>query len=195
MPLVRPFTAVPALLKRLRAAGLKVAVASSAKQTELDQYLEVAGITDLVDATTCSDDVSGSKPDPDIFLAALKKLGVEASEAVAIGDTPYDGISATKAGLTVIGVLSGGFREEDLREAGCVDSLSRNRRAVHLLRQLSLGCLASYPPSIERAGRMKPRHSPKPIGAAPSRWARARRQISSPSSRKRRTSPEGNVIG
>lgn len=119
MPLVRPFTAVPTLLKRARAAGLKIAVASSAKQTELDHYLDVAGITDLVDATTCSEDVSESKPDPDIFLAALKKLGIEAGDAVAIGDTPYDGISATKAGLAVIGVLSGGFREEDLREAGC----------------------------------------------------------------------------
>ena len=119
MKLVRPFTAVPELMRRAREAGLKVAVASSAKQEELDHYLEVAGIAKLVDATTCSDDVSGSKPDPDIFLAALDKLGVKASDAVAIGDTPYDAIAAVKAGMTVIGVLSGGFREEDLREAGC----------------------------------------------------------------------------
>ena len=119
MGLVRPFTAVPELMRRARKAGLKVAVASSAKQEELDHYLEVAGIADLVDATTCSDDVSGSKPDPDIFMAALDKLGVAAGDAVAIGDTPYDAIAAVKAGMTVIGVLSGGFREEDLREAGC----------------------------------------------------------------------------
>ena len=118
--LVRPFTAVPELLRCLREAGLKVAVASSAKQKELDVYLEVAGITDLIDANTCSDDVSGSKPDPDIFEAALAKLGCAAHEAIVIGDTPYDAIAAKAAGIQSIGVLSGGFREEDLREAGCM---------------------------------------------------------------------------
>lgn len=119
MHLVRPFTAVPELLRCLREAGLKVAVASSAKQTELDVYLDVAGIGDLIDANTCSDDVGDSKPDPDIFEAVLKKLGCAAHEAIVIGDTPYDAIAAKKAGIESIGVLSGGFREEDLREAGC----------------------------------------------------------------------------
>ena len=118
--LVRPFTAVPALMQRLKEAGLKIAVASSAKQKELDVYLEVAGIADMIDANTCSDDVGDSKPDPDIFEAALEKLGCGADEAVVIGDTPYDAIAATKAGIKAVGVLSGGFREEDLREAGCV---------------------------------------------------------------------------
>ncbi|RYY06928.1 MAG: HAD family hydrolase [Alphaproteobacteria bacterium] len=120
LDLVRPFTAVPDLLRRMRDAGLKIAVASSAKQAELDIYLEVAGISDLIDANTCSDDVSGSKPDPDIFEAALEKLGCSAEEAMVIGDTPYDAIAAKRAGIASIGVLSGGFREEDLREAGCV---------------------------------------------------------------------------
>ncbi len=117
--LVRPFTAVPELMRRLREAGLKVAVASSAKQQELDVYLDVAGITDLLDATTCADDVKETKPDPDIFETALAKLGVAAADAVAIGDTPYDALAATRAGMSAIGVLSGGFREEDLRQAGC----------------------------------------------------------------------------
>ena len=120
MRLVRPFTAVPELLRRLRDAGLKVAVASSAKQAELDVYLEVAGITDLIDANTCSDDVGQSKPDPDIFEAALEKLGCGADEAMVIGDTPYDAIASKRAGIKSIGVLSGGFREEDLRGAGCI---------------------------------------------------------------------------
>ncbi|MDT7953127.1 MAG: HAD family hydrolase [Acetobacteraceae bacterium] len=117
--LVRPFSAVPDLMRRVREAGLKIAVASSAKQKELDVYLEVAGITELIDASTCSDDVGESKPDPDVFEAALQKLGVAPADAVAIGDTPYDAIAATRAGMKAIGVLSGGFREEDLREAGC----------------------------------------------------------------------------
>src|ERR1700730_7131241 len=62
LPLVRPFSAVPELLRRVRGARLKVAIASSAKEDELDRYLDIARITDLVDLTTSSDDVEESKP-------------------------------------------------------------------------------------------------------------------------------------
>lgn len=120
LPLVRPFSAVPDLLRRVRNAGLRIAVASSAKKDELGKYLDVAGITDLVDVTTSSDDVEESKPAPDIFEVALKKLGTAANDAIAIGDTPYDAEAAGKAGITTIGVLSGGFTEVSLRQAGCV---------------------------------------------------------------------------
>ena len=97
LPLVRPFSAVPDLLRRVRDAGLRIAIASSAKKDELDKYLDIAGITDLVDVTTSSDDVEESKPAPDIFEVALKKLKIEGSDAVAIGDTPYDAAAAEKA--------------------------------------------------------------------------------------------------
>jgi phosphoglycolate phosphatase-like HAD superfamily hydrolase len=66
LPLVRPFSAVPDLLRRVRDAGLHIAIASSAKKDELDKYLDIARITDLVDLTTSSDDVEESKPAPDI---------------------------------------------------------------------------------------------------------------------------------
>ena len=118
--LVRPFSAVPDLLRRVRNAGLRIAVASSAKKDELGKYLDVAGIADLVDVTTSSDDVEESKPAPDIFEVALKKLGAAANDAIAIGDTPYDAEAAGKAGITTIGVLSGGFTEVSLRQAGCI---------------------------------------------------------------------------
>jgi HAD superfamily hydrolase (TIGR01509 family) len=121
LPLVRPFSAVPNLLRRLRHAGVQVAVASSAKKDELAKYLDIAGITDLVDVTTSSDDVEHSKPAPDIFETAIEKLGINGSDAVAIGDTPYDAIAAGKAGITTIGVLCGGFAEETLRQAGCAE--------------------------------------------------------------------------
>jgi phosphoglycolate phosphatase-like HAD superfamily hydrolase len=120
LPLVRPFSAVPELLRRVREGGVKVAVASSAKQSELDVYLDIAGIVDLVDVATSSEDAEQSKPAPDIFQAALKKLGIRGNEAVAIGDTPYDAEAAGKAGMRTIGVLCGGFTETDLRKAGCV---------------------------------------------------------------------------
>jgi HAD superfamily hydrolase (TIGR01509 family) len=121
LPLLRPFSAVPDLLRRVRHGGLRIAVASSAKKDELDKYLDIAGIADLVDATTCSDDVEESKPAPDIFEVVLKKLGIEGAHAVAIGDTPYDAEAAGKAKIATIGVLCGGFTEGSLRQAGCVE--------------------------------------------------------------------------
>jgi HAD superfamily hydrolase (TIGR01509 family) len=120
LPLVRPFSAVPDLLQRVRDAGLRIAVASSAKKDELEKYLDIAGIADLVDVTTSSDDVEESKPAPDIFEAVLKKLGMGGGDAVAIGDTPYDAAAAGKAGIRTVGVLCGGFTEDSLRQAGCV---------------------------------------------------------------------------
>ena len=120
LPLVRPFSAVPDLLRRVKDAGVRIAVASSAKKDELDRYLDISGIGDLVDVTTSSNDVKETKPAPDIFVVTLSKLGVEGGDAVAIGDTPYDGEAAGKAGIRTIGVLCGGFTESSLRQAGCV---------------------------------------------------------------------------
>ncbi len=119
--LIRPFSAVPDLLQRARGAGLKIAIASSAKQDELEKYLDIAGIAALVDAATSSDDVEDSKPDPDIFQAVLKKLGLQGQDTVAIGDSPYDAEAAGKAGIRTTGVLCGGFTEAELRQAGCVE--------------------------------------------------------------------------
>ncbi|WP_158746947.1 HAD family hydrolase [Acidisphaera sp. L21] len=120
LPMVRPFSAVPELLRRLQDARVTIAVASSAKKAELDIYLEIAGVKDLVDVATSSEDAEQSKPAPDIFQVALKKLGIEGDEAVAIGDTPYDAQAAGKAGIPTIGMLCGGFTEADLRQGGCI---------------------------------------------------------------------------
>jgi HAD superfamily hydrolase (TIGR01509 family) len=121
LPLVSPFSAVPDLLRRVHDAGVRVAVASSAKKDELEKYLDIGRIADLVDETASSEDAEESKPAPDIFQVVLKKLKLEGADAVAIGDTPYDASAAGKAGIATIGVLCGGFTEASLREAGCVD--------------------------------------------------------------------------
>jgi phosphoglycolate phosphatase-like HAD superfamily hydrolase len=121
LPLIRPFSAVPDLLRRVRDAGLRVAIASSAKKDELHSYLDIAGIADQVEEATSSEDVDESKPAPDLFEVILGKLKIEGRDAVAIGDTPYDAEAAAKAGVPSIGVLCGGFTERQLREAGCVE--------------------------------------------------------------------------
>jgi HAD superfamily hydrolase (TIGR01549 family) len=120
LPLVRPFSAVPELLARVRRAGLTVAVASSAKKDELERYLEIAGVTKLVEVAITSDDAERSKPAPDIFESALSKLGIEGANAIAIGDTTYDAEAAGMRSIRTIGVLCGGFREADLRKSGCM---------------------------------------------------------------------------
>jgi HAD superfamily hydrolase (TIGR01549 family) len=121
LPLVRPFSAVPDLLRRVRDAGLRVAIASSAKKAELEEYLTIADITDLVEVSTSAEEAEESKPAADVFEIVLKKLKIEGADAVAIGDTPYDAEAAGKAGIETIGVLCGGFTEGSLRKAGCVE--------------------------------------------------------------------------
>ena len=122
LPRVRAFPAVRELFERVRREGLRIALASSAKEEELKVYKEIADIADLVEGETSADDADKSKPHPDIFEAALGQLGdVRADEAVVVGDTPYDAEAAGKIHLRTLGVLCGGFPESELRAAGCSD--------------------------------------------------------------------------
>lgn len=130
MEQVRPFPAARDLLVRAREEGLKVALATSASGEERDHYLELLEARDLVDLSTSKDDVESSKPSPDIFAAAVEKAGVRPDQALVIGDTPYDVIAARRAGVGTIALLSGGFPEEELREAG---ALAVYRNAADLL--------------------------------------------------------------
>ena len=120
MPKLRPFPRVRELFEVLRAQGRRVVLASSAKGDELEYYKKLCGIEGLVDGETSKDDVAKSKPHPDAFRAALETLCNPAPDtAVVVGDTPYDALAASKAGVPTVGVLCGGFPEEDLRTAGC----------------------------------------------------------------------------
>lgn len=115
---VKGFPACPDLFAALRARGLRIALASSAKSDELKAYKRVAGIDGMTDVETSSDDAERSKPHPDIFSAALEKLGLPGERALVIGDTPYDAEAARRAGIASVGVLCGGFAGADIRAAG-----------------------------------------------------------------------------
>ena len=117
---IQPFPSVPALFRRILDDGRRVALASSAKGDELQFYKERAGIADLIHAETSSSDAERSKPHPDIFQAALERLGLSPADAVVVGDTPYDAEAAGKAGVRTIGLMCGGWTEAQLRDAGCV---------------------------------------------------------------------------
>lgn len=119
---VKPFPCVRELFQKIRAAGQRTALASSAKGDELKVFERIAGIEDLVQVETSSADADRSKPHPDIFQVALERLQLAGSpeKAVVVGDSPHDAIAASKAGILTVGVLCGGFSEQDLRAAGCV---------------------------------------------------------------------------
>jgi HAD superfamily hydrolase (TIGR01549 family) len=120
LPKARPFPQVRELVARIKADGKRVVLASSATKEELTFFKQKLNIADLLAGTTSGDDAEHSKPEPDIFKAALEKLGAPAaSRCIVVGDTPYDALAARKIDLTTIGVLCGGFSEESLRAAGC----------------------------------------------------------------------------
>jgi HAD superfamily hydrolase (TIGR01509 family) len=125
---VQAFPQARDLIAELHAKGLKVLLASSAKQTEVDHYVDLLDVRGFIFGTTSGDDVTRTKPAGDIFLSALSKVTpLVASEVVAIGDTPYDAAAARKAGIKTVAVRSGGFPDSSLTDAGAIaiyDSVS-----------------------------------------------------------------------
>ncbi|WP_206240184.1 HAD family hydrolase [Novosphingobium terrae] len=118
---VKPFAQARALLAHAHGSGQQIVLASSASEAELDHYLDLLDVRDLVDATTTSDDVKHTKPAPDIFAEALAKLSnVSAEEAMVVGDTPYDMQAANKAGIAAVGLRSGKFSDDALWNAGAI---------------------------------------------------------------------------
>jgi phosphoglycolate phosphatase-like HAD superfamily hydrolase len=119
---VKPFPCVRDLFLKVKSEGQKPALASSAKGDELKTFEEIAQIDDLVEVETSSADAKRSKPHPDIFEAALHRLGdsIEREDVIVVGDSPHDAEAAKRAGLRIVGVRCGGFPEQDLRAAGCI---------------------------------------------------------------------------
>lgn len=119
LPKVRPFPGVRALFEKLAHEGKRLALASSAKQDELEAYKRLINVDDFVEVIVSADDVERSKPEPDIFRAAIERLALRPTQATVVGDTPYDAEAAARAGMASIGVLCGGFPGELLLKAGC----------------------------------------------------------------------------
>jgi len=115
------------LLGAVREMGLVVVLATSSPKDQLDAMLESAGLLDTFDARTTADDVSSSKPNPDVFLAAIESVDLDPRRTVAVGDSVWDVRAARAANIGCIGVESGGFSRHELAEAG----------ALHVYRDVS----------------------------------------------------------
>ena len=118
MPTVEPLGESRELIEDLKEQGRQVVLASSAKSTEIEHYLDLLDARDLADHWTHSSDVEETKPEPDLVVAALDKLGTK--DAVMVGDTPWDVEAARRAGIETVCILTGGFSRAELEDAGAV---------------------------------------------------------------------------
>jgi HAD superfamily hydrolase (TIGR01549 family) len=113
---VEPLEGARELLEELERRGHQIVLASSAKEPELEHYLDLLGARELADAWTSSADVDATKPDPDLVHTAMEQIG--GGPGVMVGDSTWDCEAAGRAGLPVVGVLTGGFGDAELRDAG-----------------------------------------------------------------------------
>jgi len=116
---VRPLEGSRELIEDLKDRGHSVVLASSAKADEVEHYLDLLDARELADGWTTSADVEATKPQPDLVNAAMEKAG-DGDDAVMVGDTTWDCEAAKRAGVQAVAVLTGGFSEAELRDAGAV---------------------------------------------------------------------------
>jgi HAD superfamily hydrolase (TIGR01509 family) len=112
LPTLRPFPRARDLLLRMRAAGLRLVVATSSERDELARLLAIADVRDLIESEVSSSDAERSKPDSDLVHAALDRLQLPAAQVVMLGDTPYDVEAARRAGVATVALRSGGWNRE-----------------------------------------------------------------------------------
>jgi HAD superfamily hydrolase (TIGR01509 family) len=128
---VEPLAGARELIEDLKRMGRTVVLASSAKPDEVEHYLDLLDARDLADAWTTSGDVEKTKPEPDLVHAALEHAGSDS--AVMVGDSTWDCEAAGRAGVETIAVLTGGFSDQELRDAGAVavyHSIEELRRSL-----------------------------------------------------------------
>ncbi len=117
LPDRRPLPGAVELVRFLRAAKIPFGIATSGQRPEINASLEALGIgreTVVIERG----DVARAKPEPDLFLACQQKLGVEVGDCYVIGDAVWDLLAARRAGMLSIGLLSGGYGEDELSQAG-----------------------------------------------------------------------------
>jgi HAD superfamily hydrolase (TIGR01509 family) len=118
---VEPMADARDLIEELRRRGHRVVLASSAKEHEVDHYLDLLDARELADDWTTSADVEATKPAPDLVESALEKAGANPDEAVLVGDSTWDVEAAHRAGVAAVAVMTGGFGRDELLHAGAAE--------------------------------------------------------------------------
>ena len=118
---IAPLPGARDLLLAIKERGHRLVLASSGKPQHVDAFVDLLDARDIADAITSSEDAEASKPAPDLLQVALQKLGVSPdADAVMVGDSVWDVEAAKKAGMPAVVVRSGGFGDDELRDAGAV---------------------------------------------------------------------------
>jgi phosphoglycolate phosphatase-like HAD superfamily hydrolase len=113
---VEPLPDAPRLVLELKGRGHVVVLASSAKANEVDHYIDLLQVRDVVDGWTTSADVEATKPEPDLVVTSLDKAG--GGKATMLGDSTWDCLAARRAGVETVALLTGGYSEAELHAAG-----------------------------------------------------------------------------
>lgn len=145
-PALRALDGAKDLLGQCHAGGLAVALASSARQRDLQVMRAVLDADAFIDAATSANDAKESKPAPDILEAALESAGVEAAHAVYVGDAVWDMKAAAALGIPAIGVTCGGIQAGQLRDAGAVEVYEGPRDLLKNLGSSAIGRLLALEP-------------------------------------------------
>lgn len=131
MHTVQPFPGVRETIRELAERGIKLALASSSNPDEVEYYVELLGVGELLEGTTSKEDAQFSKPSPEIFQAALDRVKSDPARTFAVGDTPYDILAAHRIPVPVVALRCGGFGEELLAKAEFVfDDLNQMTREL-----------------------------------------------------------------
>lgn len=120
-PALRAFGGAKDLLVQCHASGLAVALASSARERDLQAMRDLLDADAVIDAATSANDAKESKPAPDILVAALEAINVEAADAVYVGDAVWDMQAAAALGIPAVGVTCGGISAAELLDAGAAE--------------------------------------------------------------------------
>jgi HAD superfamily hydrolase (TIGR01509 family) len=149
---MRPLPGAADLLGATARLGLRVVLATSAKDEEIDLMLDALGARDSIAAVVSSGDVEQAKPEPDIVDKALRESGTDPGRAVMVGDAVWDMIAAGRAGIGGIGVLSGGIAEAELRDAGATEIYADAAALLDAISDSAIGQLSGARAEGTRAG-------------------------------------------
>lgn len=115
---IRPIEAARDLLVWFKEHDATVVLASSAKEEEVERYIDLIDARELADAWTTSADVEETKPEPDLIHSALDAVDGSPDDALMVGDSTWDCEAAKRAGVRTVALRTGGFAADELTEAG-----------------------------------------------------------------------------
>jgi HAD superfamily hydrolase (TIGR01509 family) len=142
-PLMRRLPGARELLERIRSLDLQIVLATSSSEEELALTRPVLDCEDLLTAATSSKDVEVAKPEPTIIEVALQRAGVDAGDAVYVGDAVWDIVACDRAGVRAIGLLSGGVSRDELENAGAEAVFENPRELADHLDGTCIAALAN----------------------------------------------------